>query len=280
MTGPLRAGDLLVAPETYPLLQTAGLTSFRSIIDFAGGVRICHKRGRSVFRLEIGERAFYLKRNRLHRVEFWKGLSRLRLPGREAHREWENIRAVQAAGIPTVTPVAMGEQAIFGLEAASFILTEELYGAEPLDLIVRRRFLAAGDPDRHREKRQIIGRLAALARRLHGSGMNHQDFYLNHFFLDGQGVLYLLDLQRIQRRSQVPLRYRVKDLGQLNYSALFVGGFSRTDRLRFLLAYLEKDRLGKEGRTLVAQIAAKTARIGRHDVKLLARRRRRGELPG
>ncbi|MBE0595783.1 MAG: hypothetical protein IH614_00780, partial [Desulfuromonadales bacterium] len=248
MMGRQPAGDLLVVAETYPLLQAAGLTSLQAVLAFDGGVRICHKRGRSVYRLEIGERAFYLKRNRLHRVEFWKGLSRLRLPRREAQREWENIQAVHAAGIPTVTPVAMGEQTFFGLEAASFLLTEELYGAEPLDLIIRRRFLAAGDPARHREKRQIIRRLATLARQLHGSGMNHQDFYLNHFFLDPHGVLYLLDLQRIQRRPRVPRRYLVKDLGQLNYSALSIGGFSRTDRLRFLLAYLGTERPGGEGR--------------------------------
>jgi heptose I phosphotransferase len=165
------------------------------------------------------------------------------------------------------------------MEVASFILTEELYGAEPLDVIVRRRFRGPGDKQQHRDKRRIIDLLAALARRLHGSGMNHQDFYLNHFFLDDQEVLYLLDLQRIQRRAQVPRRYLVKDLGQLNYSALCVGGFSRTDRLRFLLAYLEKVRLDAAGRRLVREITAKTTRIARHDVKLLARRRRRGELP-
>ncbi len=272
----IEKGDILVAAETWSLLQKAGLTSFAAFMDFAGGSRVVHKRGRSVFRFELDDRAFYLKRNCIHRVEFWKKLTRGQLPPRSALQEWDSILAVERAGISTVSPVAFGERTFFGLETASFTVTEELYGASPLDVIVRERFQTS---EHFSEKRQLIADVADLAQRFHAAGMNHQDFYLNHFFLGKGGELYLLDLQRLQQRARVPKHYRIKDMAQLNYSAWYHGGFSRSDRLRFFLAYLGRSNLTRDDKQLARKVMAKTARIGRHDVKLMARRRKRGELP-
>jgi heptose I phosphotransferase len=278
VTGFVEAGGVVVAADVVAALRQAGLVTFSDFMDFAGGSRVVHKRGRSVYRFECGGRAFYLKRNRLHPAEIWKSLSRLRLPHLGARTEWDNIEAVRAAGIPTVTPIARGERCFCGLETASFTLTEELYGAEPMDVVVRREFVTPA-PGAHRLKRRLIEGMACVARSLHAGGMNHQDLYLNHFFLDGAGTLYLLDLQRVQRRHRVPRHYLVKDLAQLNYSAHVYGGFSRSDRMRFLLRYLGSARLDGEGRALARAVLAKTARIARHDAKLTVRRRKRGELP-
>jgi heptose I phosphotransferase len=272
----VETGEILVASEAWPVLQKSGLIDFDAFMDFPGGRRIVHKRGRSVFRFEIGDQAFYLKRNFIHPVELWKKLSRGKLPPRGALEEWESILAVGRAGIPTVTPVAFGERTFLGMERVSFTVTEELYDTRPLDEIVRERFQKSAH---FPEKRSLIAKMATLARRLHGAGMNHQDFYLNHFFLGKDNELYLLDLQRVQRRSRVPRRYQIKDLGQLNYSVQYYGGFTRTDRMRFLLAYLDRKKLSREEKRLALRIIAKTARIARHDVKLTARRRKRGELP-
>lgn len=275
----VRCGTVEVSAETLPQLAAAGLSQFRDFMDFAGGTHVTHKRGRSVYRLEIGERAFYLKRNRFHWVEFWKRISRLKWPPRGALVEWKNILAVKEAGIPTVTPVAMGESVWFGLDVASFTLTEELYSAVPLDTVLQQDFRAPlGDAERAR-KRRLTLELAAIARKLHGCGMYHQDFYLSHFYLDRGDTLYLIDLQRVGQRARVPGRFRVKDLGQLNYSADFTGGVTRTDRMRFLLHYLGKQHLDAADKKLVRKVLAKTRRIARHDVKLAVRRRQRGEKP-
>lgn len=278
MTELVASGEMFVSAEALPLLRGAGLTTFDDFMSFAGGTRICHKRSRSVFRFEIDGRAFYLKRNRIHGVEFWKALSRFQRPSLGAMIEWENILALQQVGIPTVTPVAMGERRCCGLETASFTLTEEIYGAEPLDVVVRREFAKPLTVAKRQEKWSLIRSLATLAKKFHGSGMNHQDFYLNHFFVSKNGTLYLLDLQRVARRPRVPEHYRVKDLAQLNYSTQVYGGFSRTDRMRFLLQYFGVERLRQEQKRLVRKVLAKTARIAKHDVKLSLRRRKRGEM--
>ncbi len=279
MTDFEKHAGLLVAGEAWLLLKSAGLDSFQAFMDYPEGRRIVHKRGRSVFRLEIAGRAFYLKRNRLHRVELCKSLCRGRWPRLGARREWENLLAMEQIGIPTVTPVAMGERSYLGLETSSFTLTEELYGAEPLDVLLKRDYAQPRTKCRTRELRRLIAKMARLARRLHGAGMNHQDFYLNHFFLDGGGRLYLLDLQRVQRRRKVPRHSVIKDLAQLHYSADHYAVGSRTDRMRFFLTYLDVTALGAEEKRLARLIVKKVRRIARHDVKLLARRRQRGELP-
>jgi heptose I phosphotransferase len=270
---------MIVLTEARELLASAGLGGFADFMDFAGGSHVCHKRGRSVYRLEIGERAFYLKRNCFHWTEFWKSLGRLTWPPRGAFVEWRNIHAVLEAGIPTVLPVAMGERVRFGLDVASFTLTEELYGAIPLDAVLKREFSAPGDAVLRQKKRRLTIQVAALARKLHGNGMYHQDFYLSHFYLGPGETLYLIDLQRVGRQTTVPTRFRVKDLAQLNYSADFTGGVSSAERMRFFLAYLGKTRLESEDKGLIRKILAKTRRIARHDVKLAVRRRRRGEKP-
>lgn len=275
----VQIGDVTLLEETVSLLASAGLKDFHDFMDFPGGERICHKRGRSVYRFSIGDRVFYLKRNVFHKVEFWKRASRLRLPPRSAKQEWESILALTNLGIPTVKPVALGEKTFLGFETTSFTLTEEIYGAEPLDTFLLREFSGPLSEANRQKKRHLIRKVAELAARFHGRGFNHQDFYLNHFFLNSDGTLFLLDLQRVQQRRAVSPRFQIKDLGQLNYSADYLGGFTRGDRMRFLHAYFACDHLTPGQKGLVRRVAAKTARIARHDVKLLARRRRRGELP-
>ena len=261
------------------LFARHGLANFDEFMAFPGGTRIVHKRGRSVYRIEVVGRAFYLKRNHQHPTEVWKALSRLRLPKLGARTEWENIQAVHAAGIPTVKPVACGEQSRCGIEIVSFTLTEELYGAESLDIAWRRDFAPPRPRELVKKKHLLLKNMAALACKFHAGGMNHQDFYLNHFFLGAGGTLYLLDLQRVQRRARTPRRCVIKDLAQLNYSTRVYGGFSNSDRLRFFKEYLGGKPLGPDARRLVHDIHAKTERISRHDANLRVRRRRRGELP-
>lgn len=278
MNGLLEQNGLIVVADVAPLLAQAGFVTFDDFMNFSGGTLICRKRGRSVVSFEIGDRTFYLKRNSFHRGEFWKTLSRFRWPPRSARQEWLSILAVRDAGIPTVPPVAMGEQLVCGVEKASFTLTEALYDAEPLDQIIRQKFSGEISLPLRQEKLALIQRVAEITRRLHSSGMYHQDLYLGHFLLGREDKLYLIDLQRVVCGEKVPRRYRVKDLGQLAYSAMDTGCLSRSDHMRFFLTYLNCTHLGTTEKVLLRSVLAKSRRIARHTIKLLARRRRRGEI--
>jgi hypothetical protein len=274
----LFSATLSISEEAKTLLRSAGLGSFQDFMDYSHGERVCHKRGRSTVRLQIGGRAFYLKRNRFHWIEFFKGLSRLRLPVRGALQEWRNIEQVRAADVPTLVPIAFGERPVLGIETCSFSMTEELYDCVPLDQVFVREFSGPLTRIQHARKRNLLSKLGRLARRLHGNGFYHQDFYLSHFFLGPGDVLYLIDLQRVLRRPLRSGHFQIKDLAQLNFAASRIPSLSRTDRLRFLLSYLNSPSLQKCDKKLVRSVLGKTRRIAKHDIKLSMRRRQRGEL--
>src|SRR6185503_8438002 len=71
-------------------------------------------------------------------------------------------------------------------------------------------------------KRALLQGAAEIARRMHGAGMNHRDFYSCHFLVRDRDwskwnagdelQLVLIDLHRVQRRDRVPERWLVKDL--------------------------------------------------------------------
>ena len=88
--------------------------------------------------------------------------------------------------------------------------------------------------------------LADVARRFHGAGLVHKDFYIGHLLVaPGTDVadLFLIDLQRVARPRLFLWRWVTKDLGSLAYS-LYNAGASYTDLLRMFLAYCGRSRLG------------------------------------
>ncbi|MBP8645572.1 MAG: hypothetical protein KBH99_05570 [Syntrophobacteraceae bacterium] len=256
-----------------------GFRTYSDFMDPERGTHVARKRGRVVRRLEFEDRRFFLKRNRFHWIEFLKGLLRLRFFPRNGLREWCNIFSVGRAGIPTVRPIAWGEHRFLHREISSFTITEELYGAKPLSEVLLEGTVLRSSREWIEEKRDLIRRLAHLARHLHDFGMYHQDFYLGHIYLGPDKVLSLIDLQRVLHFPAASSRYQIKDLAQLNYSSLEIPGITTADRLRFLLSYLGSSKLGSSERKMIERIRRKTGKIAAHTVKLLERRRRRKEIP-
>ena len=71
---------------------------------------------------------------------------------------------------------------------------------------------------------------------------------------------HLIDLARTFRPRWRRFRWLVKDLSQLDVSARQIGG-SRSDRLRFLLAYLGLQSCTPRARRLIQRTIAKSDRI-------------------
>ncbi len=155
-----------------------------------------------------------------------------------------------------------------------------------------------------RAKRRLLAEIARTARKFHQAGFYHRDFYLCHFFVreivpepdvigSPQGAdekaapdtpqrlargtlpqwnIHLIDLQRVgyPGPGRVRRRWIIKDLAALNYSAP-AGIITRTDKMRFMHIYTGRRRLDDQGRALVRDVLAKTARIARHDANMRAR---------
>ena len=256
-------GRLTVNRDYVSVLQSNRLLSFDALMRFDGG-RVAKNvlRERTTTRIELAgaegtPRAFYLKRHAPPPwKEYVKPLLRLTRPILGARNEWEALIRFHAVGIPTMIPVALGQT-----RRHSFLLTAGIEGCAKLSQLIETGQRAV--PGR---ARRIIANIAEAARRMHGAGMHHQDFYLTHLLVPEQNVekgLYVIDLGRVRCRRRLSRRWIVKDLAQLNYSATHA---TTVERFRFLRDYLQRP-FGAADRALVRRILRKTEAITRHSRK-------------
>lgn len=161
-------------------------------------------------------------------------------------------------GINTPKVVAFGCQWSGLFERRSFIITEKIPDSASLEEKMPAGF--------YRGRKVFIENLAAFVRKFHDTGCRHRDLYLCHIFCDSQGRFTLIDLNRVFKPFVFSQRYLVKDLSQLYYSAP-AGIFTKTDRLRFFLAYLRKRRLSKTDKIVIKKIKSKAQRMAKHDKK-------------
>ena len=255
-----------------PLFLLHGLGNVRTVMSYQGGTLSKVQGSRSVCRfslLDAGrEKAFFLKRHRCPPLrEQIRELFRhggFRSGGR---REWENIWRIKQLGILTIDPVGFGEIRKWGWERESFLISLELKEACRLTEFFPEHFSPPLTGSLLARKRDLLRKLALLARRMHGEGLFHRDFYLGHLFVrpfEKEEVdLYLLDLQRLFRPIWRKERWRVKDLASLNFSAPR-GWFTAADRLRFYKQYRGLSRLADGDRCQIRRIVRKSRKIWAH----------------
>lgn len=258
-------GKLWVRSAHAGRLAAAGLTSFPSLMEWAGGKVYRAFGTRLTVRIEVGGVAFYLKRHRrIAEPIGWLGWLLRVTPPTDARREWEWIWNLRRSGFGTAEPVAIGEDG-----EQSLLLLEEIPDAEPADDLLAREYSGPLSADALAAKRTLLRRIGGLVRRFH-RGFIHRDLYLCHIFV-GRGAerpLYLIDLQRLMWAFAPTGRWFVKDVAQLNYSAR-ADFMTERDRMCLLRAYLG-ERLDAGGKAFLRSVFAKTERIARHDRKLQA----------
>ncbi len=170
----------------------------------------------------------------------------------------EPAQALQKLGIDTPRTIAFGEDWHGLFEKRSFIITEKIPDAMSLEQKVPDYFYS--------HRKTFTKNLAAFVRKFHETGYRHRDLYLCHIFCNPQRQFTLIDLNRVFRPAFFSQRYRIKDLAQLYYSA--PGKiFTKTDRLRFFLAYMQKDKLSKEDKIFIKKVKSKAQRMAKHDKK-------------
>lgn len=204
--------------------------------------------GRQTLRFELAGRAYYRK---LHTGVGWgeiiKNLIRLRLPVIGARNEWLALNKLAELKVPSLTPVAYGEQKTNPATRLSFIVTRELADTIKLDAYLRSNL-----HKKHisfSEKTVLIEEVARIARTIHQHGINHRDLYLCHFLLRQESmpayswgkkpIIHLVDLHRAQIRKKVPARWLIKDIGSIYFSAMGLG-LSQFDIYRFMKAYFNE----------------------------------------
>jgi len=254
-------GTIVIQPTFVDLFSANGIHAFEDFMALEGEIAK-ENRYRRVIRFELEANgkphAFYAKIHTAPKASpNFQRLARGRTPITPAEHEWSIAVALTELGIGTFQPVAWGEADKGTLSRPSFFITEELTGADRVEDFIPQAFsgpLSRADRER---KHQLIRALADLARRFHGAGFFHRDFYLGHILVrepePGRFNLFLIDLQRAEQQSHPRNRWFIKDIAQAAYTAPNQQ-ISATDQIRFFRAYRDVDRLGPSDRRFARRV--------------------------
>jgi hypothetical protein len=270
------SADFRVDAAFEKAFRQMGLTSIDAIFAFEGGrnlskANLAEHRSRVRFEIANPRTALFLKRYdnvpALAQIKNWLGHRRT------ASTMFYDLDAAQKladAGINTPGPVCYGSEWGLFFEKRSFIVTKQIPG-ESLERTLPPCFNKLTTNEHKltlitlKERRRFIKSLAEFARKFHNTGYRHRDFYFAHIF-HHNGDFYLIDLQRAFKPLLSSERFRIKDIAQLSYSAP-KKYFSRTDRLRFYLAYRDKKRLEQNDKSFIRAVVRKMSQMAEHDRK-------------
>jgi hypothetical protein len=250
--------DYFAPSEAGKLLGRNGLNSFDALWDLeldAVDAPNTNRGGWStVYRLELADdegnsHGYYLKRQDNHLTRSW-----IKPFGEPTFaREYRAIQAYARVKVPAVEAVAFAQRQSGGHHQA-ILVTKALDDHEPLDLWLHRWETLSW-----KDKAIIVQAVALLVRRLHEVGKIHNCLYAKHIFVkldDSGATARLIDLEKT-RSVLFGQNDLVSDLSTLCRRTPTP---SRTQRLRFLLLYLDKQRVDKEARSWVGQIQKRIQR--------------------
>lgn len=234
----LQAQSYFVYPELQSLIR--GHDAFSTVMQLSGKVYRELDGRKTLSFMHNGNRYFAKIHSGVGWQEIFKSLTQLKLPTISAKNEYVAIKAFERCQIDTTPVLGFGLQGKNPAKVKSFLITKALENTISLEDLTRHWRIVKPD---FKVKQRLLTKVANIAKIMHCNGMNHRDFYLCHFLLDQsvwldqqQIKLYVIDLHRAQIRKRVPLRWQVKDLGSLYYSALDIG-LTKRDIFRFIRSY-------------------------------------------
>lgn len=246
---------MLIVNAYHDLLARAGLTSLDGVKSYRGELVKDQRGRRDILRIEGesgGERVvLFLKR--IWRPYRKDGLLSLLRRGRVwsmARQEWENMAALNRAGVATAELVAYGEECGALWERFSFIVTR----AAPAAWTVEDFAKECRDPVR---RRRVIEALARQVKTMHEAGLASPDLFARHFFVQEADEVrfWLIDMNRVEH-GRVSSRQRARDLATLHLS-LPLRLVGVRERVRFLRAYCG----GRVDRALPRMIEQRSRRL-------------------
>ncbi len=232
-----------IEPQFEPLLRALGLSAFVAVATRF--TRDATLRGevfvtRAALPVGAGTLDVFFKQYRYERPawRFW-------LRASKARREFENYGVLAALGVPVAQRAAVGEERdALGRLKRAWLITVAVPESETLVEFAQRE---PGSPHR----RALALELARIARTIHAARFQYHDLVWRNILVSRTGAaprLVLIDCPRGGVKRSGWRRHQLRDLASLDKSA--VKYCRRTERLRFLLAYLGKERVDDEARAL------------------------------
>lgn len=205
---------------------------------------IKHGPHRSVYRVTLHDREFYLKHFRCHTI--WDRARHL-FRHSQARREWKKAKAVAKHGIATIRPIAWQEEKGRGLVGNSFLVTEAIPDSCSVDEYFRHRLHLLPPEEQGTIRRRLLVEFARFVAQIHQAGIDHNDLHPGNVVLSlnrhrpledqqtGQYCLHLIDVPSVQLRRPLTWPNVLASFVVLN--AAWRDQLTQTDRYRFWKAY-------------------------------------------
>jgi len=169
-----------------------------------------------------------------------------------AEREYDSLCALRAAGLPVPRPIGWAA----GGAAQQLLVMEWVEHRATL----RRALESATALQRAAFAHQLVDYVA----RLHRGGWYHRDLYLQHWLVDPDERLVLIDLGRVRREPNPRRRWFEKDLAALSHSLPTC--VPERERLRFFASYARELELATRGekRRFLRSVERRRSKMARH----------------
>jgi len=215
---------------------------------------------RVVYRVQLPEFAIYIKhylvpdRRAKYRQWFRRG------KGRNEGKRSENLKSI---GVPTISPIALGERRKRKFLFDNFLITREIPDSVPMDTFVEDHLGRIPEPRRSRLRRRLAEALGVLTAKLHNAGLVHIDFHPGNVLVridsNDVPVLMMIDLDALRTVKRLNWTGAERNVALLDH--YFWTRAGRTDRHRFLKSYLEfRDEAPPSARAFAAGVEASTRR--------------------
>ncbi len=250
-----------ISPEWQSLLKAHKLDSITAIYSYADGEAVTRSGSTEVRRITLGSdpnaRTIFIKKYWISRAaQAWSGMFRGVVFGRsKAWREFANLTRLREWGLDAPAAIAFGEERRAGFVTRSFLISDGVRDPLPLDRFIRDWLPAQTKEEQCRWRRELFSRLAAYTRRMHGRQFVHHDYFWRNIILSGANLEHFNLIDAHKGRvwpAWAEQQNRAKDLATLDAPA--PGFFRRTERMRFLLAYLGHDKLTETDKTFARRL--------------------------
>jgi len=241
----LNSENTVIAPDWKTILHEHNLADVAAIYRCNTGDVMTQSATTEVRRIRVGEgasaRTVFIKKYWSTRAgQLWSGMFRGLLFGTsKARREFNNLTLLRARGLDAPAGVAFGEERRAGFVVRSFLISEGVADPRPLDLLIRDWLPQQPAAEQRRWRAELIQRLADYTRRLHAQRFVHHDYFWRNIILTSTSLEHFALIDAHKGRvwpAWAEQRNRAKDLATLDAPA--PAFFRRSERMRFLLAYL------------------------------------------
>jgi serine/threonine protein kinase len=193
---------------------------------------------RIVYRAQLPDGAIFIKH---FLVPTWRATFRQWVRRGKGRNEGKRSGHLATIGVPTITPVALGEQRKRKFLLENYLVTPAINAATPLDEFLEERLPDWPEPLRSQVRRRLAHAMAVMTARLHNAGLLHQDFHPGNILVrfDPNAIepeLVMIDLDALRKSRRIAWKLAKQNLALLDH--YFWLRSSRTDRHRFLKAYV------------------------------------------